>query len=91
MSTTSNTLNYFIVGGIQANTPGGSSINGAVELSISAASDLTDADIFALQEALVAAFPTGWGIDNSAIPISKQATSLTQYATNYSAVPPSFT
>ena len=91
MSTTENSLSYMISGSVQVMTAGGSQCNGAVNLSISAGTDVTDDQVAAIQQAIVAAFPAAWGVTNDYIGVTKQDASLTQYATDYTSTPPSFT
>lgn len=90
MSATQTSLSYVISGSVQVMTAGGSQCNGAINLAILAGTDVTDGEVSAIQQAIVAAFPTAWGVTNDYISVAKQADVLTQYTTDYTATPPSF-
>lgn len=83
MSTTQATNAYVYSGGANFTTPGGTQVNGAMEIQVNAGSDFTDADAFALQEAILAAFPASWNLTNGDMPVTKLDTSQTQYVTDY--------
>lgn len=85
MATTQQTVSYMLQGGVQGNTSGGTQYNGVVNLTITPGVDFTDADAFAIQEAILAAFPTSWTLSNLDLPLRKEGDALTTYATDYTA------
>lgn len=91
MSATQNTVQYTVSLGPQGTTSGGTEFNGDITLFISAGSDFTDADAFALRAALLAALPSGWNIASGDFSIYKTDSSVTTFTTNLTATPPSFT
>jgi hypothetical protein len=91
VSNTQDTTSYTLSCGIGSSTPAGTQCNGAIQLGITAGTDFTDADLFALQQALAAAFPAAWGVVLADIAVSKQDQVFTSYTTNMASNPPSFT
>lgn len=88
MSTSTEIVQYMTNGAIQVMLPDGSQCNGVIALTFTAApgsTDLTDAMVFSVQQALVAAFPSAWSITNSDIPISKTDGTTVAYTTDYAA------
>jgi hypothetical protein len=81
---------YAVTGTVQVSTADGTQCNGVVNLDFVAGTDLADADVFAIQQAIIAAFPTAWGVNTGYIQASKQGQSLTLYATDYTSTPPTF-
>lgn len=90
MSTIQAYTAYTVGGSVQVSTEAGTQCNGVIELSFTAGTDLTDADVFAIQQALIAAFPPAWGVTNGYIQAGKQGQSLTVYTTDYASNPPAF-
>ena len=92
MSETQDSTNYLIYGTVDLTTPGGTSCGGVIQLNIAGGTDFADADVFTIQEALAAAFPTAWNITaQGTFPASKQGQVVTDYGVDYSTNPPSFT
>lgn len=90
MSETQNATVYNIYGAPDASTAAGTQCGGVINLSITAGTDTTDADVFALLDALLAAFPAEWGVTTDVVTLSKVEQSTTEYATNYTSSPPAF-
>jgi len=90
VSTTQSYTGYTINGTLEVTLPSGSQCGGIINLAVSAQNDITDDEVSALQQALVAAFPAAWNVTNDDITIQKQGQSITSYATNYTTNPPSF-
>lgn len=91
MPTTQSTVVYFGDGQAEGTTPEGTQFNVVFGINVTAGSDFTDADAFAIEQAIVAAFPASWGVTSGAMPIARQDSTITGYRTNYTATPPSFT
>ncbi len=90
MSTVQAYTAYAVSGNVQVNTAAGTQCTGVVSLEFTAGTDLTDADVFAIQQAIIAAFPPAWGVNSSYIQATKEDQSLTLYATDYTSTPPVF-
>jgi hypothetical protein len=81
---------YAVSGNVSVTTAGGTQCDGVVSLTFTAGTDLTDADVFAIQKAIIAAFPSAWDVNSGYIQASKQDQSLTLYTTDYTSTPPAF-
>jgi hypothetical protein len=81
---------YAVSGNVQVSLADGTQCDGVVDLNFTAGASLTDDDVFAIQEAIIAAFPVAWGVGNGDIQASKQNQSLTLYTTDYASTPPAF-
>jgi hypothetical protein len=89
METTDSTI-YTVSSGLGWSTQQGTQCNGGLQLEITGGTDFTDDDLFALQQALVAAFPEAWGVTIEDFSVSKFGQQSTSYVTNATATPPTF-
>jgi len=60
----------------------------SIDFGVSATPVFGDAEAFALFNGIVALIPAGWNVEKE---LTREDTSTTNYTTNYTAVPPSFT
>jgi hypothetical protein len=91
MPATQSSTTYSLSCGTGWSTPAGTQVGGAIQLDITAGSDFTDADLFALQQALVTALPASWNVTLTDFSAMKLGQEFTTYVTNATATPPSFT
>jgi hypothetical protein len=93
MSTSTEIVQYMMNGAVQVMLPDGSQVYGVVELAFTpspGSTVLTDSIVLTIQQAMVAAFPSAWGVTNGDLPINKTDTTTIAYATDYTSNPPAF-
>ena len=93
LSTTTEVVQYMMNGAVQVMLPDGSQCDGSIGLSFTPAEGstvMTDAIVLAVQQALVAAFPTAWGVVDQDLPIIKTDQTTVAYVTDYASSPPVF-
>jgi hypothetical protein len=91
VSTTQNITQYTYSAGPGGTTEGGTQFGVNLGITVEAGTDFTDADSFAIQSALAAAFPESWGVVADDISLTKAQVDSTFFTTNLESDPPSFT
>lgn len=94
MSASQEVVQYGGDGAVQVMLPDGSQCNGVVALWFTPAAGstaMTEDIIGAVQQAIVAAFPSSWGVTNADIPIVKTDQTTVTYTTDYTSTPLTFT